>query len=37
MEVADGALAIAEDFEHADADRMAEHPEQSGLDDIDGV
>ena len=37
LEVADGSLAVAEEFEHADADRMAEYPEELGLDDIDGV
>jgi hypothetical protein len=37
LEVADGSLAVAEELEHADADRMAEYPEELGLDDIDGV
>jgi hypothetical protein len=37
LEVADGSLAVAEEFEHADADRMAEYPEELSLDDIDGV
>lgn len=37
MEVADGSLAVAEELEHTDADRMAEDPEQLGLDDVDGV
>lgn len=37
MEVADGSLTVAEELEHTDADRMAEDPEQLGLDDVDGV
>lgn len=37
LEVSDSSFAVAEEFENADPHRMAEHPEELGFDDVDGV
>lgn len=37
LEVSDGSFAVAEEFEHADSHRMAEHPEELRFDDVDGI